>query len=303
MHRKAIWKSLLAVLLSQVLIGCTEKDWYYQQPKVLDAGGPLARIPAQETFTFLVIGDTRTGVDVFKRHIEEINLLDPDFVIDVGDMIGGYTDDVGRIEAMWNEFDAIVHRFKVPLVMVVGNHDIWDPVSAEIYRRRYGETYFSFNHKGVHFVVLDSETLGENGSPTNRIAGEQLRWLADDLAKHKGARATLVFLHKPFWQDYHVGADSGKNWMKNVHPILAEHGVSGVFAGHVHKYLKFPTIDGVRYYITGGGGAGIGSDESAGDFHHYCLVTVRGRRWQVAVIRPGAVKPDTLVGSDVLIAP
>ncbi len=141
---KCRWKLLLVVFLLPALSACDQEDLNYRQPKTPDAGGPLADIQAQETFNFVVIGDTRTGIGVFKQHIEEINLLAPDCVIDIGDLINGYVDEVQRIEAMWNEFDAIVKGFNVPLVMVPGNHDIWDTNSDQIYRRRYGKTYFSF---------------------------------------------------------------------------------------------------------------------------------------------------------------
>ena len=289
--------SFAAILLVSGLVGCATRDWYYSQPKVLDAGGPLARIPAQETFSFVVIGDTRTGIPIFEQHIDEINLLDPDFVIDVGDLINGYTKDAEEIEAMWNEFDRIVARFTVPFVMVAGNHDIWDPTSAEIYRRRYGKTYFSFDHKGAHFIILDSEILDESGAPIDRIAGDQLQWLESDLAKHRNARASFVFLHKPLWPNERTGAECGKHWMDNVHPLLAKYGVSGVFAGHAHRYTSFPAIDGVRYYITGGGGAEVGTNRLAGDFHHYCLVTVRDDRWLLTVLQRGSLQPDIVVTS------
>lgn len=321
---KCLCKLFLAAFLFLALSACVQEDLNPPQPKTPPDGGPWANIPDQETFSFVVIGDTRTGIDVFKQNVEEINLLDPDFVIDTGDLIYGYVNEIQQIEAMWDQFDAIVEGFKVPLVLVAGNHDIWDHQSAQIYQRRYGKTYFSFTHKGVHFVCLDSETIGEDGQPINRIAGDQLQWLANDLAEHKDAKITFVFLHKPLWQNYHIdtenkkdskeyahpnkpwwqgyetGEENVKHWMKDVHPLLAKYGVAAVFAGHVHKYIKYPTVDGVHYYVTAGGGAEININESMGDFYHYCLVKVRGNQWQMAVIQTGAVKPDTIVKSEAM---
>ena len=261
-------------------------------------GGPHSSLQVQPTFRFVVIGDTRTGVDVFERNIDEINSLDPDLVLDVGDLIPGYTDDERQITAMWNEFDERVKRFQVPFVMVVGNHDIWDQRSRNIYQQRYGQTYFSFDHKGVHFVVLDSEAPDDSGNLINRIDGQQLKWLQNDLALHRNARLTFVFLHKPFWQGGRMAKGVPEHWFQRVHPLLAKHGVSAVFAGHFHKYMKFSPVDGVRYYITGGGGAEIGSNPTQGDLHHYCLVSVSGDDWKLAVIKPGSVEPDTVVTTD-----
>ncbi len=289
-------KRLLAVLvLSGFLASCAEISWYHKEKRMLPGGGRLAKLKAEHTFTFAVIGDTRTGVDKFREQIKEINLLSPDMVIDVGDMIPGYVSDESKIEAMWDEFDKIVSEFTVPLIMVAGNHDIWSPISRKIYERRYGKTYFSFDHKGVHFVVLDSETLGSDGSPINRISDEQIKWLEKDLASHRGARMKFVFLHKPLWQDVHTGKGAGAHWFGNVHPILAKYGVNAVFAGHVHKYVKYPPIDGVHYYITGGGGAELNGKPEEGGFHHYCVIRVKGDRWKMAVIKPGCVCPDDIV--------
>lgn len=257
-------------------------------------GGPLAKVTPDKSFHFVVIGDTRTGINIFSSQRDEINCLDPDFVIDVGDLIdGGYVDDKARTEEMWNEFDTIVEQFTVPFVMVPGNHDIWDTSSREIYERRYGKTYFSFDHKGAHFIALDSEIS------VDRIDEKQINWLKRDLAANRNASAIFVFLHKPFWQTDHVPDGANIYWMRDVHPLLVEYGVSAVFAGHKHAYIKFPPIDGVGYYISGGGGAGVGPREDRGDFHHYCLVTLRDKQYTVAVIRPGSVRPDTIVSPSI----
>lgn len=309
--RKKVWFNLLTgCFLIAAMAGCAESRGHHKNREHLAGGGPHAVLSAEPAFQFVVIGDTRTGNDIFEKNIEEINLLDPDLVIDIGDLIQGYVrgDDPAerttRIETMWNDFDQRINKSAVPFIMVMGNHDIWDPLSRKIYEQRYGRTYFSFDHKGAHFIVLDSETfgLGKDGKPINRINDNQLAWLEHDLASHKKAKATFVFLHKPFWQNAHVAGGAGEHWQDEVHPLLAEYHVSAVFAGHVHKYTKFPSLDGVAYYITGGGGAEIGEQPAEGDFHHYALVTVRGHASSVAIIESGSIKPDTIVTSDIAVA-
>ena len=295
LNRKGLWSKTLATLaLACLLIPAVAAS----AESVLQ-GGPHSSLQVEPTFKFVVIGDTRTGVSVFERCIAEINLLAPDLVLDVGDLIEGYKEDIRQIIATWDEFDERVKKFQVPLVMVAGNHDIWGRDSRKIYEQRYGKTYFSFDHKGVHFVVLDSEAFDDNDNILNRIDDEQLKWLQNDLALHHNARLTFVFLHKPFWQGKRFDQDATKHWFKRVHPILAKHRVTAVFAGHVHGYVKFPPVDGVHYYITGGGGAGIGQDPTMGDFHHYCLLSVSGNEWKLAIIKPGSIEPDTIITTDV----
>src|SRR5687768_1090309 len=65
-----------------------------------------------DTFHFVVVSD-RTGghrARVFSEAVEKINLLQPAFVLSVGDLIEGYTKDVGRIQEEWKEFQGYTGR-------------------------------------------------------------------------------------------------------------------------------------------------------------------------------------------------
>jgi len=261
------------------------------------AASPIANptIEKQPAFAFVVIGDTRTGIEIFKQQIRTINLLSPDFVIDVGDLINGYVKDVNEIRAQWDEFDSIVADFTMPLVLVPGNHDIWDAQSRRIYEQRYGPKYFSFNHKDCHFIVLNTECFDANGSVVGRFDEQQYKWLKADLDKHSKARLTFVFLHKPFWERYHVPADSSRFWDSKVHPLLVKYGVDAVFAGHIHRYTNYGRRDGISYYVTGGGGAERNGLEAVGGFHHYMLVTVRAGKFQTAIIRTDGIVDENIV--------
>ncbi len=265
-----------------------------------DAPAMLARqkavVDSTNSFTFVVIGDTRAGVEIFKEQINTINLLSPDFVIDVGDLINGYEKEDQKVEEMWNEFDEIVKGFTCPLVMVPGNHDIWDLQSEQIYRRRYGPTYFSFNHKNCHFIVLNTEVFSKNDQLQHCFDEKQLKWLKKDLEEHCGNnRLTFVFLHKPAWQDCHVSPEWMPYWNSKIHPLLVRYGVNAVFAGHVHLYCKYTPRDGVTYYITGGGGAPLSGIEQKGGFFHYMIITVRGSQWYPAVVRQNGICHDDIV--------
>ncbi|MFA5864148.1 MAG: metallophosphoesterase [Phycisphaerae bacterium] len=275
--------------------GCAEQRFSGGQVR-LSGGGPQAVVQVGPSFKFVVLGDRtvlgstdRTGRDTFIKNIEEINQIDPDLVISVGDLING-ANDARTILAMWSEFDQIIKQCRVPFVMLPGNHDISNPIAEQIYRNLFGKTYFSFDYMNVHFIALNSETLNEKGEPIERIDDDQLQWLKDDLASHNNVAFKFVFVHRPYWV-----SGPGGHWMKAVHPLLAKHGVTAVFAGHEHKYMKFPRIDCVQYYITGGGGGTLESESKSGGFYHYCLVTVRPRDWKIAVIKTGSILPDNVV--------
>lgn len=237
-------------------------------------------------FRFAVLGDNRSNRPIvqpepYKQNIRAINLLSPDFVLIVGDLILGYTWDEELILREWEEFDRVTSGFRMPYYLVVGNHDVWNKRSEEIYRSRYGRLYYSFDYKNSHFIVLNSE----DQDWVNYIVGDQLEWLKRDLETHCGALHKFVFLHKPLWE-YEEGRT---NWNTEIHPLLARYGVDVVFAGHWHLYRKSGVRDGVKYIITGGAGAPLNGTEEQGGFYHFLLVTVKGEQVKLAVIRTEGV--------------
>jgi len=264
-------------------------------PVVLEAeSGPVYKMPPElgksERFVFAVIGDSRDSVpidmpEVFREIIAELNILAPEFVFDVGDLIMGYTEDEDLIREEWRVFLETVAAFEMPFVPVVGNHDVWDEMSEKIYRELVcDDLYFAFRHKGARFIVLDSDKAGEAG----KIGETQLAWLRNELESNaEEANHTFIFMHKPLW-GYNP---KYTNWHRDVHPLLVEHGVSHVFCGHWHCY-NYKSVDGVNYIVTGGGGAELDGDrEHGGGFHHYLLVTVGEEEVSWAVQEPGGVLP------------
>lgn len=116
----------------------------------VDEGGPLR---------FVVIGD-RTGVarvGVFPEAMRQVSWLHPDFTISVGDLIEGYTEDRSEIDREWDEVLGYARALKGPFIAVPGNHDISNPVSAEVWKTRFGSPNYAFRFKGALFVVLNSE--------------------------------------------------------------------------------------------------------------------------------------------------
>jgi len=280
------------------------------------------QIDQTNSFTFSVMGDggqangySESGLQAFKDQIRSINLLSPDFAMIVGDSILGYIRDSQTIESMWDQFDVLASKFQVPIVMVPGNHDIWDHQSELIWEKRLGPKYFSFIHKKCHFIVLNSEAI-ENNRLIDRIDDTQLQWLKVELGKYPDATLKFVFLHKPYWLSHHSPDyfilpfwqakntinGSAEQWKTKIHPLFVKHHVNAVFAGHLHKYLNSDVRDGVAYYVSGGGGGPIekADIELLGGFHHFMSVTVRGDTFHPSVIRLGGVVDQNIVTNDML---
>jgi len=287
-------KKLICLLFVYVFVcGCTssvQQDVFKQ-----NAFEPDTR----EDFRFVVMGDNRpwgnakdivTQNEHFRDNINRTNASGADFAVIVGDLILGYTEDAELIRREWDAYDKACERFNILYISVIGNHDVWDEQSQQIWQKRYGPLYFSWDHKGCHFIALCSEIVGK----MQTITGRQLAWLQEDLQKAALARRIFVFLHQPLW-DYPPAAGQTTNqWNSDVHPLLVRYGVDSVFAGHWHQYILCPTRDGVRYVVTGGAGAELGDAyELAGAFFHFVTVDVAGKSSQMKVVTPkGQLAPD-----------
>ena len=94
----------------------------------------------------------------------------------------------------------------------------------------------------------------------------------------------FIMMHQPvFNTDLY-----GDKW-DVVADLLKDYPVRAVFAGHKHYYRDWSLRDGIRYFITGGGGGDrIGVPEEKGAFPHYLLCKVRGDNVNFTGIKPGS---------------
>ena len=246
-----------------------------------------------ERFQFAVVTD-RTGghrPGVWMHGVRNLNLLRPEFVVSVGDLIEGYTEDVAQVEKEWTEFLGFINQLQMRFFFVAGNHDLTNPMMHDIWRKHFGTEWYSFDYKNVHFLCLSTE------DPTSRIGDEQLAWIKKDLAESQGARWTFVLLHKPLWtyaeRELSAGNQDSTQW-KQVEALLSSRPHT-VFAGHVHHYVQYKR-GGNEYYslaTTGGGSRLRGNDY--GEFDHIVWVTMEPDGPRIANIRLDGVLPSDIV--------
>jgi 3',5'-cyclic AMP phosphodiesterase CpdA len=241
-----------------------------------------------EQFTFAVVSD-RTGGHrdkVFSQAVARVNLLQPQFVMSVGDLIEGYTSKEETIKAQWDEFDGYVKKFEMPFFYAPGNHDLTNKTMVTKWGERYGKRYYSFTYKGVLFLVLCSENPPAG---MGTIDKEQQEWAAKTLAAHKDAKWTFVFLHKPIW----TARDLEKNGWAAVEESLAGRRYT-VFCGHVHEYRRFERNSAEYFQLaTTGGGSRLRGVEY-GEFDHVAWVTVKKDRPLIANIMLDGILPSDL---------
>jgi len=243
---------------------------------------------AGATYRLAVLSD-RTGGHhggVYPSIIREIELLQPDIVVTVGDHIEGYGDDMELMTAEWDTVFAMLDELEVPVYLTPGNHDIWSDDSEELYRRRTTfDPYYSFDYGGTHFIILDTS----RAESWEQVEEEQLAWLASDLDATVPEDQIFVFCHKPLWR---MTVGSGE--ADPVHELLVEHGVDCVFTGHYHNFFS-GTYDGILYTSVGSSGGVIPRPETEpvarGEFFQFCWVTVHEDDVDLAIIDAGNVYP------------
>ena len=138
-----------------------------------------------KNFQFAIVTD-RTGghrPGVFLDGIRKLNLLQPEFVMSVGDLIEGYTTDTDRLDREWAEFNGFIDQLEIPFFYVPGNHDITNKVMEKKWLELYGKTYYSFIYQDVLFMCLNSED-NYRGSSRGTIDDEQYEWIKKTLAEN-----------------------------------------------------------------------------------------------------------------------
>lgn len=223
----------------------------------------------ENTFQFAIVTD-RTGghrPGVFMDGIRKLNLLRPEFVMSVGDLIEGYTEDTVELNRQWREFTGFIDSLKAPFFYVPGNHDITNKVQEEKWYSLFGRPYYHFVYRDVLFLCLNSED-GYPGAGRGRIREEQYEWIKTTLEANSDVRWTLVFMHQPMWTQE---ADT-QRW-PDVEALL-EGRKHTIFAGHLHSYTRHVRKNS-KYYVlaTTGGGSRLRGTQ-VGEFDHVVWVTM-----------------------------
>src|SRR5436189_159014 len=207
---------------------------------VFASGLPGVTLAAgQDDFYFVQLSDTHWGFEgppnpdakvTLKKAVAAVNSLSqpPDFVMFTGDLTHT-TDDAKERRKRLGEFRDIVAGLKVKEVRFMpGEHDA-SLDRGEAYSEFFGKTHYTFDHKGVHFIVLDNVS-----DPAAMIGDEQLQWLASDLKQLPANTDIVVFTHRPLFDLYPQWDWSTRDGAKAIELLATKPNVT-VFYGHIHQ--------------------------------------------------------------------
>jgi hypothetical protein len=219
-------------------------------------------------FQFAIVSD-RTGghrARVFSQAVEQLNLLQPEFVLSVGDLIEGYSEDRGKVEDQWREVQGYINRLQMPFFYVPGNHDLSNGFEGKLWQEKFGRRYYHFVYHEVLFLILSSEDVPGAGG----ISDEELDYVKKTLDDNRAVRWTVVAVHRPLW----TAPDLVKNGWLAVEKALADRPYT-VFAGHLHRFRKY-VRQGRNYYqlATTGGGSRL-RGVRYGEFDQIAWVTMK----------------------------
>lgn len=221
-------------------------------------------------FRFAIVTDRTGGArkGVFELAVDQLNTLQPEFVVSVGDLIEGSGKDAPKLEEEWKQFNGWIDKLKMPFFYLPGNHDYGNALMEKYWHNQFGRSFYHFVYKNVLFLMLNTEEAPRPAAGV--FSKEQLAYVKKTLEANSKVRWTLVFMHKPVWTYKEVE----KTGLPEIEAGLKGHKYT-VFAGHKHVYQKFDR-NGMKYYMlatTGGTSKLRGTKE--GEFDHLVWVTMK----------------------------
>jgi len=212
----------------------------------LDAALAATRLPAAKPFQFVQISDSHIGFakpanpdarSTFREAVAKVMALPqrPDFIIHTGDV-----SQLSR-DSEFDDAEQILRETGMQVFFIPGEHDMLDPDGGKAFLNRFGKGsmgagWYSFDHRGVHFVALVNVADLKPGGMGN-LGPDQLKWLKTDLARYGSSTPIVVFAHIPLWTvyaDWGWGTDDSEQALR----LLRRFGSVTVLNGHIHQITQ-----------------------------------------------------------------
>ncbi|HEX5092110.1 MAG TPA: metallophosphoesterase [Burkholderiales bacterium] len=216
------------------------------------AAEPMGRAGAAQTygaesdeFFFVQLSDTHIGFEgapnpdalgTLPKAIAAVNALEtqPDFIVFTGDLTHTTDDPQERRRRLALFRDMVGELKNRNLRFMPGEHDGSLDRSAA-FQEFFGPTHYTFDHKGVHFIVLDNVS-----DPRAVLGDEQLAWLQSDLERQSRDARIVVLTHRPLFPLYPQWDWATRDGDRAIELLMPYRHVT-VFYGHIHQEHHFKT--------------------------------------------------------------
>ncbi len=201
--------------------------------------------PIQKTFTFVQLCDTQLGFNEksyeqdlinFKQAVEQINALNPDFVVICGDLVNNPGD------SSYSDFLGITSALKMPCYSAPGNHDIGNipnETTLSYYRETIGKDYYDFDHKGYSFIVTNSQLWK---SDIGAESEKQDNWFKETLQNQRlKSYPVFVIGHYPLFtksaqeEEHYFNLPEDKR--QELIDLFLQNNVVAYLSGHTHEVV------------------------------------------------------------------
>ena len=252
-----------------------------------NASQPVA--PAKNTkFSFAFFTDIHLNdgdndcFEGFDKAIADAKSKKVDFILTGGDNvdIDVLGDDAKTAHERYQKYARAIKNSGITFYPTIGNHDRFfgcskdDPLYNEgLFEKYLHKSYYSFNYKGWHFIVLNTAN--------SVVDTKQKQWLANDLSKLDAKTPIIVSTHVPFLTVYYptlqgkyTSADTCSNF-KEIWDMFEGKNLKLVLQGHMHLYEEIK-VKGVQFITAGA----VSADWWGGPFHGteegYLKVNIHG---------------------------
>lgn len=239
--------------------------------------------PAPGSFDFLFLTDTHIEPELDAAHgcamaFKKAAGLKAEFAIQGGDHVfDALGVDRKRADALFDLYAQTEQALGFKVHHAIGNHDHFglftksgveassSGYGKEMFKERVGATYYSFDHKGYHFVVLDTIQPTDDRSWEARIDDAQLAWLKKDLAALAPGTPIVAAAHVPLVSGVASYGESNPHSnaaqtprhpqliVDNANEVVNElqkHNTLAVLQGHTHLN-EVVTYRGIHYITSG----------------------------------------------------
>jgi 3',5'-cyclic AMP phosphodiesterase CpdA len=253
----------------------------------------------------------------FQWAIREVNKLHPDFVITGGDLVMDVLNQsYGRSDSLYKLYKELSGKFEMPVYNTMGNHENYGWQRNEegieqhpeygklMYEQRIGPRYYSFDHKGWHFIILDDVYLKEPGVYAGKVDDEQLAWIIRDLEQVDINTPIAISAHIPFITSASqisrgsMAANTEGSVVSNSLDVLrlfSDYNLKLVLQGHLH-FLEDIYIQNQVHFITGGAVSGRwwNNEPDSKPEEGFVMIHIKGEELKWEYVDYGWTPPDDI---------